>query len=353
MTATPWSSSATFTYELPGLEVDNLLAFLALMGLLRALEHAEPSWTPMASWTGPPWRARLHLGVEVPARSIAEAACRGIEEIATCYDAEGRANVAFELDEFRSYAARMRGDAVGAALAAALTAEHPEKRGGGLGAAPLVMMFGQGHQNFLDRLLEVPRGALPSRHRKLKRPPDFRDPAMVEAALFSPWTRSDDADGFRWDPEDDQRYALRHGDPSSEGAANTAHGANRLAAIGLLSFACVPGARLLARGSGRDDDGVYFAWPVWTQPLGRRSLESFLSHADLLGGRLDKLAPLGIAEVYRARRIANGKFMNVSRAMPVRPVSSTPAPSVARGRRAGSTAAGVSAARRAGSRSAR
>jgi hypothetical protein len=317
MTTNPWSSTATFTYDLAGLEVDNLLAFLALMGLLRALEDAEPRWAAMASWTGPPWHARLHLGAEASTRLVAEAACRGIDAIAARYEADGRSNVAFERTEFRSYAERMRGDAVGASLAAGLAAEYPEKRTGGVQAAPLVMMFGQGHQNFLDRLLEVPRGVLPSRYRKLKRSPDFRDPAMIETALFSPWTRSDDADGFRWDPEDDQRYALRHGDPSSEGAAPTVHGANRLAAIGFLSFSCVPGARLMARGSGRDEEGVYFAWPVWRPPLGRRSIESFLSHADLIGGRLDRLASLGIAEVYRARRIANGKFMNVSRAMPV------------------------------------
>lgn len=323
MTTNPWSSTATFTYDLAGLEVDNLLAFLALVGLVRAMEDAEPHWAAMASWAGPPWHARLHLGVEVSTRSVAEAACRGIDAIATRYDADGRSNVVFELKEFRSYAERMRGDVIRASLAAALTAEYPQKRTGGLQAAPLVMMFGQGHQNFLDRLLEVPRGDLPSRHRKLKRLPDFRDPAMVEAALFSPWRRSDDADGFRWDPEDDQRYALRYGDPSSEGAAPTVHGANRLAAIGFLSFACVPGTRFMARGSGRDDDGVYFVWPVWTQPLGRRSIESLLSHVDLIGGRLDRLAPLGIAEIYRARRIANGKFMNVSRAMPFRSVVST------------------------------
>jgi len=318
MTTGPWSMSRNYTYEMAGLEVDNLLAFLALMGVLRALEQAEPIWEAMASWAGPPWRARLHLGVEMSRRSIAEAACRGVEAIAACYDADGRANVAFERAAFRSYAGRMRGHAIGAALAAALTAEHPEKRAGGLLAAPLVMMFGQGHQNFLDRLLEVPRGTLPSRHRKLKKPPDFRDPALVEAALFSPWRRADDADGFRWDPEDDQRYALRHGDPSSAGAAPTVLGANRLAAIGFLSFACVPGSRVMARGSGRDDDGVYFAWPIWTQPLGRRSIEQFLAHPDVLGGRIERLAPLGVQEIYRARRIANGKFMNVSRALPVR-----------------------------------
>lgn len=316
----PWSDPAGITYELIGLEVDNLLAFLALMGLLRALEDEAPSWAPRASWAGPPWRARLHLSVETTMRAIGEAACRGIESIAARYDRDERANVDFKRDDFRKYAERMRANVVGASLASALTAEHPEKRDGkgGLPAAPLVMMFGQGHQNFLERLIDVPRGELPSRHRKLKRPPNFRDPAMVGAALFSPWQRGDDADGFRWDPEDDQRYALRHGDPSREGAAPTAHGANRLAAIGLLSFACVPGSRLMARGAGRDQSGVYFTWPVWTQPLRRSSIESFLSHADVIAGRPDKLAPLGVAEIYRARRVANGKFMNVSRAMPVR-----------------------------------
>jgi hypothetical protein len=330
MTTNPWSEPPSFTHELVGLEVDNLLAFLALMGLLRALEAQELSWAPRVSWAGPPWRVRLHLSVEASTRAVAEAACSGIESIAAHYDSDERANVAFTREDFRKYAKRMRAcldgermrtNHIGASLAAALTAEHPEKREGGLRAAPLVMMFGQGHQNFLERLIEVPRGELPSRHRKHKqrKPLEFRTPAMVEAALFSAWRRSDDADGFRWDPEDDQRYALRYGDPSGEGAALTVHGANRLAAIGLLSFACVPGARrLMARGAGRDDDGVYFTWPVWTQPLSRPSIEKLLSHRDVIDGRLGGLALLGVAEVYRARRVANGKFMNVTRAVPAR-----------------------------------
>jgi acyl-coenzyme A synthetase/AMP-(fatty) acid ligase len=40
--------------------------------------------------------------------------------------------------------------------------------------------------------------------------------------------REDDADGFRWDPQDDQRYALRYDNPSLAGAAPTVVGANRL-----------------------------------------------------------------------------------------------------------------------------
>ena len=39
------------TYRLNGLEPDNLLAFLALLGLLRTLEHARPTWRTRVAWT--------------------------------------------------------------------------------------------------------------------------------------------------------------------------------------------------------------------------------------------------------------------------------------------------------------
>ena len=34
------------THRLDGLETDNLLAFMALLGLLRSLEEARPDWRP-------------------------------------------------------------------------------------------------------------------------------------------------------------------------------------------------------------------------------------------------------------------------------------------------------------------
>ena len=48
------------THRLDGLEPDNLLAFMALLGLLRTLEEARPGWRPRASWTvaEPPLRPR-------------------------------------------------------------------------------------------------------------------------------------------------------------------------------------------------------------------------------------------------------------------------------------------------------
>jgi len=302
---------------LPGLEADNLLAFLALLGLLRALETAKPGWLSRVSWKGPPWTARLHLAEAADESAVAKAAARGVELLSAKFDVDGRQNVKFDRAEYRSYALKTRDDPTCAALAAALTAEVPAKREGGLYAAPCFMMFCQGWQNFLERLVSVPRGDIPSRLRKLKQPPNMRDPGKIAEALFTHWARKDDADGFRWDPEEDQRYAMRFTDPSSEGAAPTVHGANRLAAIGFLSFPAAPGERRMAAvGAFHDDKGWEFVWPIWSEPLSRVAIEAFLAHPGLMGSDLRALRVLGVQEVLCARRITNGKFMNITRARP-------------------------------------
>ena len=61
----------------------------------------------------------------------------------------------------------------------------------------------------------------------------------IDEALFQPWTRQDPTPGFRWDPAEDVRYALRADDPSG-GKSTTQHGANRLAALGLPVFTAAP-----------------------------------------------------------------------------------------------------------------
>lgn len=317
--AVPGRDERTSVLPLPGLEADNLLAFLALLGLLRSLETEMPDRDPRASWSGPPWIANLHLAGSVDSEQIARAAAKGVHRIAARYDFGSHKNVDFTPGEFREHARQSRTDPVRAALAAALTAEYPEKKGGGLKAGPFVLMFGQGHQNFLERLVSVPLGALPPRLKKEKAPPDFRNHRYIVEALFQPWRRDDDADAFRWDPEEDQRYALRFGDPSRAGAALTVHGANRLAAVGLLSFPCAPAKKdPNAPGTTRDADGVRFVWPIWTEPLSLHSVQRLLCHPDLIKMDQGALAPLGVASVYVARRVPNGKFMNVTRAVPRR-----------------------------------
>ncbi|MCW5832612.1 MAG: hypothetical protein KIS78_09405 [Labilithrix sp.] len=307
---------------LAGIEVDNLLSFLALVGVLRALEEAEPTWAPRASWIGPPWRAQLHLESHVDEDAVAAAARKGIDSLVARYDVGGRSDVNFEGDEFRTYLEVQEREptGVGLELATAISAELPRKKSGGPRSAPLVMMFGQGHQHFLDRLISVPKGVLPAKLKKLKSPPKLDDPKWLAQALFQPWMRADTTDGFRWDPEDDQRYALRAGNPSDDGAAPTVHGANQLASVGLLSFTSFPHARRRqTRGAISSSGSVDFVWPIWSEPLERRAIEHLLGHGDVLAGRIHKVRDMGVKEIFRARRVANGKFMNVARARPATP----------------------------------
>lgn len=306
---------------LPGLEVDNLLAVLALLGLLRALDEAAPKLAARASWTGPPWRARLHCAEAVDEVSVSRLARRGIDRVVVDYDVDRRADVNFEGNEYRDYLARcLAASPISVELATALSAEEPRKKTGGPRPSPLVLIFCQGHQHFLDRVVAVPKGELNAKLKKAKSPPKLDDPKWIANALFRPWTRTDPTDGFRWDPEDDQRYALRASNPSDEGAASTVHGANQLATLGLLSFTVFPRTRhQQTRGIGWSKAGVDFVWPVWSEPLTRRTIEHLLDHQGILAGDIEKMRPLGVMEIYRARRIANGKFMNVARARVAEP----------------------------------
>lgn len=294
--------------ELPGPEGHNLLAFLSLVGLLRALEEAEADWQPRLSWRRQPWQARLHLAKPVTREQVAEAANRGITAIAGRLDVFGEhSNVTFTRNEFRALAKSPKAAAVVGAVSGEFPLRRDEDR---VTAAPLVMMFGQGHQHFLERLVAVPQG----RSTKKDKGGTKLDGAdSIARCLFRAWTRADEVDGFRWDPQEDQRYALRFDNPSRAGAAATENGANRLAAVGLLSFQAAPASRRL-RTTGFADGA--FVWPLWLRPWSLTTIEQLLRSRELLEGRLSDLTPYGVFEAMRAHRVTNGKFVNVARAVP-------------------------------------
>jgi hypothetical protein len=289
--------------SMPGLEADNLLAFLALMGLLRSLEASRREWNPRAFWKGPPWIAQLSVAEPSSTEAVAHASAEGVRLIAADFDSDHRKNVDFSPVEYGNYVTRLRSQKNSATLASALSAECVS-RNDRPPTALLVMMFGQGHQFFLERLLAATCEI------------NKADQKMSEA-LFQPWRRDDDSNGFRWDPQEDQRYALRYGNPSKAGAALTVEGANRLAAIGFLSFSTVAREqRIRAAGSVYQDGDWYFVWPIWTRPFSRACIEALLNHPDVLAGKLTKVRGLGVGQIFRARRVANGKYMNVTRAQP-------------------------------------
>jgi hypothetical protein len=313
-------------YRLDGIEPDNLLAFLAVLGLLRSLEAARPEWRPRVAWDldRAPLRPVLVLAELHTRGEVSEVAATGADQLAEVYrfvaekpDAAGQKDLNYS-DEF---ARKLLSDATAeddrerADLWAALMCDAAQ-RDGRIEATPLCLLFGQGHQHFLDRLTTVPRTQAPPPRGRGKNLVSLTAAETIDKALFYPWTRQDPTPGFRWDPDEDVRYALRANDPSGE-KSTTQHGANRLAALGLPAFTAAPvqrgvRVRLQVLGGSFDRDFA-IAWPIWREPASLAAIRAMLSHPHLTNDP-GKLAHLGIEQVRRARRISVGRFMNFARA---------------------------------------
>lgn len=322
-------------HRLDGLEPDNPLAFLALLGLLRALEHhdltVDPAdrLLPRASWdiANPPLRPALVLAREVSREEVAEAVARGIDGLAIVHEFDGEKNLNFSAERCREL---LKAAARGAGLCsrervdllAALMTDGAikDQKGDPIQATPFCLQFGQGHQHFLERLTRVPREeAPPPRGRGQARKVTTAVECLIDA-LFHPWDRTDPTDSFRWDPAEDVRWALMAGDPTDPAyKAGTQHGANRLAAVGLSVLTVVPqrqfGRTRAAVMGGAFTPQFSFAWPVWKEPASLATIRAMLSHPALrkIGG----LAHLSVAHVFVAQRISSGKFMSFTRGRPV------------------------------------
>ena len=313
------------THRLQGLEPDNLLAFLALLGLLRTLEDARPKWRPRVAWTidTPPVRPTLSVSEPSTEDEIIAVVAEGLGDLARRHDFGELKDLKLTPAEatkwLRSAAAR---DRYVADLWAALTSDAAvRERGKGTEAepTPLCLLFGQGHMHFMSRLASVPKEPVPPRRGSGRDKTAVSEAGCLHEALFEPWARSDATFSFRWDPHEDVRYALRATDPTdSKTKEKTQHGANRLAAIGLSTLTVVPrsrggGVQLGVLGGTREPDGRFaFTWPIWRHAVSLAAVRSLLGHARLRHPATRDA--LGIVELRRARRISVGKFMNFTRA---------------------------------------
>lgn len=304
-------------HRLDGLEAGNLLAFMALLGFLRVLEESRPEWCPRVSWTvdEPPLRPRVQVREAVDESGLVYAVAEGLDALAKRHDFGDLKNLRLSPEAARHHLQRaaeeaMRGNRYGSDLWAALVSDSAVRRDGKTAEpTPLCLMFGQGHQYFLERLASVPR---------TKCPPDRGKLAILETdslreALFVPWQRPDATASFRWDPHENVRYALRARAPSDD-PETTQHGANRLAAIGFSALSAVPGrrfgrVRLGVRGGVHEADGTFvFRWPIWRPFATLAAIRSLLAHPRLEDR--DAVAAHGIVEIRRSRRIGTGKYMN-------------------------------------------
>lgn len=337
--------TAKTDHRLDGLEPDNLLAFLALLGLLRALEAADSKLDsklqPRAAWDidTPPLRPKLILPCEITADDVTKNAAKGIDKLIPTYNFENRKNLNYSQEECRTLlqeeARAARPDSRGRAdLLAALMSDAIKKDKKGkkdeIDPTPLCLLFGQGHQHFLERLAHMPQKRAPEPRGRGRQATSISESECLSEALFQPWHRNDKTPSFRWDPEEAVRYALMAGDPTDNAyKTGTQHGANRLAAIGLGVLTLVPEIRAGrvrpgTAGGARTAGGFSFAWPIWREPATLTAIRALLAHPGLR--ETDTLAHLGVDHVMVAQRISVGKFMNVSRARPLQSLERIHAP---------------------------
>lgn len=313
-------------YTLAGLEPDNLLAFLALLGALRALDARKPEWSARAVWEGAPLRPVLELTAAPTHDEVSAIIAQAVGDFARYHEFGGYTDLKLPREECRALltSAVDQGDRDRLALLAALMTDGAVNKDGIALAPPLSTMAGQGHQHFLNRLRDVPQGELPKELAKRKRRPDLTSPRYIAAALFHEWTRSDPTDAFRWDPQEDRRYALRAVDPSAD-AATTEHGANRLAAIALALLPAVPTGKSGPRAIGargflmNQRRQTHVTWPIWRVSASLETVVALLDDPALCSNTvsLEALRRRGVVTAYRAYRIPNGYFANFTRAVPV------------------------------------
>ena len=322
--------TAFATHRLDGLEPDNLLAFLALLGLLRALEEARPDWFARVAWTieDIPLRPVLRVPESVDKSAVTAAIAEGLGVLAQHHEFGGRKDLKLSPEEARSLqraSASADRHEYAAEFWAALVSDAAETRDGSEAEpTPLCLMFGQGHQHFLARLASVLQQAAPPDRGKGRNKIRISEEECLRETLFARWDRLDSTMSFRWDHREDVRYALRAHNPTDRRTKETTqHGANRLAAVGLSVLTVVPGTgfgrvRLAILGGKRENDGSFsFRWPIWREPITLACIRALLGHPGLASASSESLARLGMVEVRQARRISSGRFSNVTRARTV------------------------------------
>lgn len=335
---------AEFSHRLDGLEPDNLLAFLSLLGLLRALEADDRERSegeklrPRAAWDIdlPPLRPRLVLARDAEREEVLDRAVWGLDALAAVHEFDARKDLNYSAEECRVSLAqevrvatcgtRARADLLASLMSDAAIKDDKKET---VDPTPLCLLFGQGHQHFLERLAEVPRQPAPPPRGRGKKTIPVSAIECLSEALFEPWHRGDPTSSFRWDPEEDVRYALMAGDPTDQAyKTGTQHGANRLAAVGLSVLTLVPEARAgrvrpSIIGGESSADGFSFAWPIWREPATLAAIRALLAHPKLR--EQGALVHHGVVDVTVTRRISVGKFMNFTRARS--PVATTQPPS--------------------------
>jgi hypothetical protein len=226
------------------------------------------------------WLESLRMAVASPELAIGKHIdCTGEEFRAHAHD-------------FCSVASHAARDTVD--LLAAFGTDACLQKSGRIASTPFCFITGSGHQYFLETAGQLMAAAIPER---------------VQAALFEPWTYSDEKLSMRWDPFEDRRYALMDRDPTaSDNKSRTVWMANLLAYRALVLFPSVPSRKGLATTAWTFGSNPVFTWPIWERSIDVETIRSLLQLSALTEPNPDRseLRARGIVEVFRSRRIQVG-----------------------------------------------
>jgi hypothetical protein len=314
-------SNPSFRHRLEGFEPDNLLAFLALLGLLRALETSRPEWFSRAAWDldQPPMRPILTTTEPLGREVICEAAAEGVATLVAAIDFRSATDLKLNVSEARSLCCAASEDGGYFTEICAALISDAATDSGQMKVEPTPLAYPSvATSNFLKNLLALAKAELPE---KRGRDPSYPKTAAecIAQALFAPWKRLDRPVGLRWDPDEAKRHAYQWRAPTKD-PPTTQHGANRLAIVGLAALTCAPVAsgtriQLSVIGGEGVGDRFTFAWPIWTIPASLAAVRALLSHPKLRDRRA--LRYLGVDHVRVSRRVSLDRLRNFTYAEPL------------------------------------
>jgi hypothetical protein len=310
-------------FPLNGLSAGNLLAYLAALGTLKTASLAWPTRQVTVEWRSEAgaWRPRLALEGRLSEDELIEGLSKLLADSRDLPALNLGDNLGIAVEQYRSalhtaqaaaeVADRRDIDFMAAFGSEAIQSKVNGKPTGQIADTAFRTMSGAGHQHFLGTIRTFIA--------------DTRA-EHLHKALFCEWRYDDPLKNhsMRWDPQDDIRYALRWQNPSGDPErvhAGSVWGANRLAIEALTLFPCLPeGDKLETTGfvQGLRGQSPELTWPVWKGPLGIDCVASLIP-MDELRKRVPNrtwLRRIGVVEVFRCKRITQGKFRNFTPAVP-------------------------------------
>ena len=249
------------TVKLSGLSThENFVSFLALLGMLRAIDADKPDWRPRVSWTGT--IPNLHTSTRVSENDIVRSTIRGLHAIYGKIDFHGK----YKIEDF-SKLAELTNCGVGDDMAAALMVEKPEsstddERSDRI--SPLCLRRGAGHLHFLDIANNIAT--------------QEKSDVEIQRTLFGQWNYViAQKMSFCWDIHEHQPTSYNMACKDRKGSI-TSIGANILALAGFTAYTCVPVYNMRRATVGCSVDRNTVFWPIWKQPLSFFSITGILSH---------------------------------------------------------------------------